>query len=1186
MSPKNDAETGDTSPASPITINQTLRVMKLTTEEEMSMFRRVRAWMEGRSVSVSYIKVDPLVLAAVVSRLLLTSCTTEDVDPTQANNIATTQEQEQENTTPGTPSDTNTPSSVTPDEAFVAMDLDDAKEVAVSVVVGGKPEEHASASASSQGNAEGISTNPTQSPEKLATLKGQHRYIYLSAIATDLATLLAAKEKQNGSPSPNTSSTPTVAYIASAYLSLFKNKDDETPSTHASDLYKTVIDKEASTADILKAATFLQKSLLFLNRSAKFSVETYSDFEYLWSSCAGDAPFRASIMKSGENDDETPSEHNENGKGTAASSEEVFSSMKHCCWKLSCLGANFNTKKTRRGRIVTSAACLGILACLPLLEDKNEQEPPTKKARTMEDDAIAALSMMVKEKYSVEPTRVSVASANALISSLRGAGIACAFISADELDKVVVALVKNLLGTEKEVQESTDKRKKPSAESGDEKESFVVSELKSLLPTKADRKRLIDMATIDEKLTAQDKQAIQDATESFDGFPFSDEPSLVSSEKNLVPLLCMASSKASSSGVALTFEYDGKAIMKSQEGQAAAAMTALMAGTSTGSPPDRSTREVMELNEWTVSVLSLSDVRPSTRLMLYLKASDDECAKQKRKRPDESIDVLTLRGGWRSVIVPLLNRVIGRMIEGTPNPEEDATANSRLSVLEESGAVVVHGDDDDVEIKLCQALIALYYQSLESLLYHETARVKSASHPKLLLCESFHRAMLSCCCICLMKGLCSSSALALSEKYLDLDFPCIQHITESCPYTYLKVSESFARALKLDKPRGKLRTPYVLGLPRILQQQLSQCEVLVIDSLLWSQDTRYAMDISVMDVVRDIKSIPDRKLTVPAWPPEVLQPNLPEEIDDCKDKAEWANRKAPALKLSGATPPDHLYLSYIIRKLLKIAFFRISAFCNALAIPPEYPVASQVWIAFRYLLRHHFELLYDRHVDQLILCTLYGVCKIMKFEPELTFSRIIEIYTQVRGDELGDRTCHRIVRHIKLIPHTGSRSYTSSAGRPKDARSKKKYGNVIHLYNDIFVPAMKNHLLQSKSLKKSIVTLHVQMAQGTRRNRSVKENEIMAARAEKLAHDSGNWANPEPTSIPVREGNVKMNILLQESNDSTSDGIHGANAKRKSRAKLATSFAFNPENRSLFRFGDASGGVSEKAAIVFELYWN
>jgi hypothetical protein len=207
----------------------------------------------------------------------------------------------------------------------------------------------------------------------------------------------------------------------------------------------------------------------------------------------------------------------------------------------------------------------------------------------------------------------------------------------------------------------------------------------------------------------------------------------------------------------------------------------------------------------------------------------------------------------------------------------------------------------------------------------------------------------------------------------------------------------------------------------------------------------------------------------------------------------------------------------------------------------------------------------------------------MKFEPELTFSRIVEIYAQVRGSELGDRACHRLVRRIRLIPISPSDG--SSPRRSRETRGKKQYGNVIHLYNEIFVPAMKGHLLQSKSLKKAIVTLHVQMAQGTRRNttRSVKDNEIMAARAEKLAQNSGNWANPEPTAIPIREGNVKLNIILPGSNDSTGDGLYSVNSKRKSRAK-SSSFSFNPENRAFYSFGDASGGVSENAGIGLELY--
>lgn len=144
----------------------------------------------------------------------------------------------------------------------------------------------------------------------------------------------------------------------------------------------------------------------------------------------------------------------------------------------------------------------------------------------MEEDATAALSMMVKEKYSIETTtEIIVASANALISSLRGAGmLPCEFMSCDELEKPLLVLVKPLSGSEKEL-ESIDDEKKP-FENGEDKESYVASELRFLLPTKAERKRLIDMATIDSILSAQLKQILQRMTDRLTDSPLSTSPVL------------------------------------------------------------------------------------------------------------------------------------------------------------------------------------------------------------------------------------------------------------------------------------------------------------------------------------------------------------------------------------------------------------------------------------------------------------------------------------------------------------------------------------------------------------------------------------------------------------------------------------------------------------------------------------
>ena len=71
-------------------------------------------------------------------------------------------------------------------------------------------------------------------------------------------------------------------------------------------------------------------------------------------------------------------------------------------------------------------------------------------------------------------------------------------------------------------------------------------------------------------------------------------------------------------------------------------------------------------------------------------------------------------------------------------------------------------------------------------------------------------------------------------------------------------------------------------------------------------------------------------------------------------------------------------MSYILRKLLRLAYYRIEALCRYLQIPSF--VTAQVWITFRYLVRNRLELLYDRHVDHWILCCVYGVSRSIKYD--------------------------------------------------------------------------------------------------------------------------------------------------------------------------------------------------------------
>ena len=479
--------------------------------------------------------------------------------------------------------------------------------------------------------------------------------------------------------------------------------------------------------------------------------------------------------------------------------------------------------------------------------------------------------------------------------------------------------------------------------------------------------------------------------------------------------------------------------------------------------------ETLQLNEWCVAIMSAKEVKPSQRLLLYLEASDDDVVKQSEANSlisgvHEDRDTV----GWRSKIVTILNRGIYRLTnEGTidtPNRNKKFVVDSKTGELTFDS---VRASDPDAQ--LCVALVTFFYHALECTIFQETLRQNTASHPKLIQNDVFHRALLSFCYVCILKGFSGSGKLPLSDRHQGLQLYQILQLLESTPYSYLKTSESVARALRFDKGRPRTSLPHTSSLPTVLERHLSLCEIIILDSHIWSRDENLTFEGCVMDAIREIKLLPPTSTSGYSWPPEELQPTLPDEKDDYFEpnrgqKSGKHQKSASTVKI--AMDPEHQFTMYAVRKLLKIMYFRIAGLCNALHIPDNYPIAGQIWIALRYLLRHHIELLYDRHIDQLLLCVLYGVSKIIRYDPELSFSRIIDGYFELRSREIGDHGCQRVVKQIRIVGHAD----IGKAPNDKQVHGNG-FGNVIHLYNQVFVPVMKNHLLQSKSLKKASLKL-------------------------------------------------------------------------------------------------------------------
>jgi len=506
-----------------------------------------------------------------------------------------------------------------------------------------------------------------------------------------------------------------------------------------------------------------------------------------------------------------------------------------------------------------------------------------------------------------------------------------------------------------------------------------------------------------------------------------------------------------------------------------------------------------ELNEWTLSILSLSVVRPSDSLLTYLGEHD------------------RMQGNGSScledVIVPVLNRGVQR-IQGALRSFSNAVSEditTKLTVGRRDGQVYVNGKVDH-SIQLCASVVGFYYHSLEAIIHDQMNRMEFlGTFDSLLQSGSFHRALLACCYTCVLKGVCSTQKLHMNKNYKNITVQILMDTIESNPFTFLKVVEALCRALigTNESSNKQLGSPIVAGIPIILQTHIQKIESQLVDSLVWnSQSSTKKAEASLVSTIKTMKSLPG------AWPPDVLEPILPEEIINGEGKP--AEMNGIRYKPSFGASSEANFFSFLLRKLLKCAFSRIQAISAALNMSNETLVHTQILVAFRYLLRHHITIFNERHVDQLLLCSVYGVCRMMKVQPEITFAKIIDAYLAIRGEEQGERACRLIVRHIKL-----------ASSENENRNDVNVVGNLVVFYNQLYVPMMQKYFLGSRSLKQSSTMYQKRLA--TQRIAGNKEQKQNAPKKRKV--DDG--PSQKSLSITASSDSVEMNSKENYANKSS-----------------------------------------------------
>jgi hypothetical protein len=106
-----------------------------------------------------------------------------------------------------------------------------------------------------------------------------------------------------------------------------------------------------------------------------------------------------------------------------------------------------------------------------------------------------------------------------------------------------------------------------------------------------------------------------------------------------------------------------------------------------------------------------------------------------------------------------------------------------------------------------------------------------------------------------------------------------------------------------------------------------------------------------------------------------------------------ASRSAVAGASSAAPSRARAALEQFVRKYLYLAAKRIQELCLRLLL--DAALTQQVWDVSKLVIDSARDLLVGRHLDQILMCAVYGVCKVN--QRQVTFRQIIEQYKRQPG---------------------------------------------------------------------------------------------------------------------------------------------------------------------------------------------
>ncbi|XP_074421784.1 retinoblastoma-associated protein isoform X2 [Larus michahellis] len=326
--------------------------------------------------------------------------------------------------------------------------------------------------------------------------------------------------------------------------------------------------------------------------------------------------------------------------------------------------------------------------------------------------------------------------------------------------------------------------------------------------------------------------------------------------------------------------------------------------------------------------------------------------------------------------------------------------------------------------------VRLYYRVMESMLKSEEERLSVQNFSKLLNDNVFHTSLLACAVEVVMAtyGRNASQSDGTSAE-TDLSFPWILSVFDLKAFDFYKVIESFIKA----EP----------SLTREMIKHLERCEHRIMESLAWQSGS------PLFDLIKQSKEREGQS----DQPEPTSTLNLPLQHNHTAADLYLSPVRSPKRKASGPSPsatstPDaqpsvnpqtqkpqkSTSLSLFYKKVYLLAYLRLrTLFFRLLSEHPD--LEPLIWTLFQHTLQNEYELMRDRHLDQIMMCSMYGICKVKNVD--LRFKTIVSAY--------------------KELPNTNQETFKRVLIRDE------QYDSIIVFYNLVFMQKLKTNILQYAS---------------------------------------------------------------------------------------------------------------------------